>query len=89
MTYESDDRPREGAANEFNIAEPKWGESVKISANGKEPFTITKPQNALAVECLGALGNGLLALHYRICELESELKQLKEKHEGPTEADEG
>lgn len=62
---------------EYVIAEPKWGKNINISLPEDEGFWITEPENEVAVEHLGALGNGLLALHRRIEKLESKIKELE------------
>lgn len=61
---------------ESKIAEPKWGKEINVAAKGREPFVVTEPLNDIAVEHLGSLGNGILALHHRIAELEAKLEEL-------------
>jgi hypothetical protein len=66
-----------GEGGTFVIAEPKWGKNINIALPEDDGFWITEPKNEIALEHLGALGNGLLALHRRIEKLEEKIKELE------------
>lgn len=75
---EKDDGVRLDLSNveEFKIAEPEWGREINVAAEGLEPFLIREPLNELAVEQLGSMGNGILALHHRLVRLEEMMREV-------------